>query len=535
MYRLLIVDDEPLVQVGIKSMLNWAELNIEICGTCVNGKAALELMETELPDIVLTDIKMPVMDGLELIKTCREHFGEHRPHFVILTSYEEFSLAKEALRYHASDYLVKLELTQDTLKESMYKVIAEIESEQVEDSSSSVSNHVHGYMDKFLISLLHNLFESEEQFTLQAKDLSFDVNRAHYLCIYGEILSDKADSLSKDAQLSLFQSAFRMLEELLTKSISCNMLSLDIRHFALLIYPEADSKDFIMELPKLLTKISASLKNYYSVTIQAGIGLIVSNPLSLCDSFQQARLAFMKADSNTPFLCIDTEEPSQASSSFNMSLFKKDLTKAFEEYDADLLSDSIMSITDLLFAHSGHFAQALDAASNILYLSISLLQDGENIVSCFFNDNPEGYRSLYHLTNVEQICNWLKFFSDNMCQIFSERRMDYKNRLVSDVKKYLECHITEKLSLNEVAAVFGISPSYLSQLFGKYNDTGFSEFINNTKIAEAKRMLIEESKKIYEVADDLGFESAFYFSKVFKRVEGISPSDFINKKGRSIV
>lgn len=97
-------------------------------------------------------------------------------------------------------------------------------------------------------------------------------------------------------------------------------------------------------------------------------------------------------------------------------------------------------------------------------------------------------------------------------------------------KKYIGEHISERLSLNEVAAVFGISPNYLSQLFGKYNDVGFSEYINISKINEAKRLLDEGTLKIYEVAEMLGFESSFYFSKVFKKVEGVSPTDYLNNK-----
>lgn len=79
MYKLLIVDDEPLVQVGIKSMLNWSELNIEVIGTAVNGQAAFKMIEEQAPDIVITDIKMPVMNGLELIRRCRERFGSEHP------------------------------------------------------------------------------------------------------------------------------------------------------------------------------------------------------------------------------------------------------------------------------------------------------------------------------------------------------------------------------------------------------------------------------------------------------------------------
>lgn len=174
--------------------------------------------------------------------------------------------------------------------------------------------------------------------------------------------------------------------------------------------------------------------------------------------------------------------------------------------------------------------QALDAASNILYLSISLLQDGESIVSCFFADDPDGYRSLYKQSNVDHVIQWLQSFCDKLCELFQNRRKDYKNHIVTNVRKYINEHVNERLSLNEVAAVFGISPNYLSQLFSKYNDTGFSEYINICKVTESKRLLEEENMKVYEAAEALGFESAFYFSKVFKRVEGVSPTEYINNK-----
>ena len=116
MYQLLIVDDEPLVQAGIRSMLNWNEMNIEICGTAMNGQAALKIIEEKSTDIVITDIKMPVMNGLDLAKTCRERYGDNCPYFIILTSYEDFQMARDALSYQVSDYLVKLELTPEVLK-----------------------------------------------------------------------------------------------------------------------------------------------------------------------------------------------------------------------------------------------------------------------------------------------------------------------------------------------------------------------------------------------------------------------------------
>jgi two-component system response regulator YesN len=115
-----------------------------------------------------------------------------------------------------------------------------------------------------------------------------------------------------------------------------------------------------------------------------------------------------------------------------------------------------------------------------------------------------------------------------MSAVFDERRNDHKNRIVSNVKKYISEHIHEKLPLEKVAAAFGISPNYLSQLFGKYSDLGFSEYVNACKIRESKELLATDNYKVYEVADMLGFESSFYFSKVFKRIEGIAPTEYLN-------
>lgn len=111
----------------------------------------------------------------------------------------------------------------------------------------------------------------------------------------------------------------------------------------------------------------------------------------------------------------------------------------------------------------------------------------------------------------------------------SEHNKDYKNRTISAVKKYINEHVDEKITLNQLSDVFNISPNYLSILFSKYNDMGFIDYVNHAKIECAKEMLDEGTLKIYEISDKLGYESAFYFSRVFKKVEGVSPRDYINR------
>lgn len=535
MYKLLIVDDEPLVQVGIKSMLNWQELNIEICGTVANGEQALELMQNAMPDIVITDIKMPIMDGLSLLKQCRETFGYGAPVFVMLTSYEDFHMAKEAITYQAIGYLVKVELTPELLKETVRKAIETIEQRQSGSSDASTlstpSGSLYSYTEKFMISLLNNLFESEEQMFLQAEHLKIDISHSGYMCCYGSFETG-SNSANRDKLLTQFESSLQMIHELAGKYIPCHTLALDISHFALIYcFNENDAtlpQDRLWEMISgILSRIRTSLQNYYNVSIRCGIGSFSSSPMALTESYQQARLAYRQTDSKTPIIYLPNRL-NVPHDTFNISLFKTDLTRAFEEYDSILLKDTIHSLCELLDAHPHHFVQALDAASNILYLSLSLLHDGEQTLTTVFKDSADGYLSLYRQTNVAQITSWLGFLAEELGKLFDERRKDYKNRIVIDVKSYILEHLYEKLTLNEVAAHFAISSCYLSQLFSKYSDSGFTEYINTMKIKEAKHLLREEHRKVYEVAEMLSFGSEFYFSKVFKKVEGISPTDFLN-------
>lgn len=525
MYKILIVDDEPLAVIGIRSMIESLNMDIQVIATAGNGEEALMAIKKEMPDIVLTDIKMPVMDGLVFLKTCREMYGQKKPVFILLTSYEEFWMAKQAISYNALDYLVKVELTEDILRDTLHRAIEKIGplSENTDDNSMTESSFMYRMHDKFMISLLHDLFESEEQFKLQAKDLGLTFDHDQYLCCYGELLSSQNSTLSPAGNTALFAGCVRMILNLTERSFPCHMITLDNSHFAMIVC----GTNSLTDPKELFDRVFTSVHNYYNVTIKCGIGVRVSSPKSICDSFQFARSAFRRCSDDFPVVSVSEKGNVQSHDSFNISLVKKDLIRAFEDYDPALLSDTVSRLCSLLNEHQEHYVQALDLASNLLYLSLSILPDGEDVLNAHFSDTPDSYLSLYRMNSVSQIIDWLDRYRECMHSLFEERRRDYKNHIVSDVKKYINAHTHDKLSLNEVAATFGISPSYLSQLFSRYNDCGFNEYINICKIEEAKRLLKSENLKVYEVADMLNFGSEFYFSKVFKKIQGVTPSEFI--------
>ncbi|WP_099469087.1 response regulator [Konateibacter massiliensis] len=532
MINLLIVDDEPLVQIGIKSMLNWSDFGINICGTAGNGQEALTYIEEFAPEIVLTDIKMPVMNGLELIQKCRERHKE-LPLFIILTSYEEFALIKEAIRYQVLDYLVKLELDAKILTETIEKALQKLNHitklSHMEELNLELPS-IDVLRDKFFIRLLHNLFSDKEEIELRIKDLNINLHAPYFAVSYCKINGFDTEGMAAAQQSNLYDSTLQMMKEIAHKHMECHLISLDMKHFCFIFLLPNNNSEATEMIYDTLQNSSEMVYKYFNVTVHASVGRVYDSILMIADSYQDARQISSYADEGSPILFFDKIlDDAPIKNAFNIALFKEDIIEAFEEMNTESLQHIFSQLCDLFAAYPAAYLQAIDAACNILYLAISLLPQGENIVSEIFSDTPDGYRCIYRYKSVPQVIEWLTRLQDGLCNILQERKSSYKNHIILNVQKYINSHIEEKLSLNDIAFVFGISPNYLSALFKKNSELGFTDYVNTTKIKRAKVLLKDSNLKVYEVADQLGFESAFYFSKVFKKVEGISPREFIQQ------
>ena len=535
MFKLLIVDDEPLVQVGVKSMINWGDYEIEVIGTVSNGKKALDIIESNLPDIVITDIKMPIMDGLELAKYCMENF-ENSPVFIILTSYEEFELAKRAIKYNVIDYLIKLELDANILQEAIKKALMQIKKRNDEKGISSEQYEevlmTHIFEEKFFVKLLYNSFENEEQLNMQLRDLKLDLYGDKFLACFCEIYTDNEEVLSNEQILNQYICTLNMFKEIAAKYLKCFILSLDYKHFAVICCFEKSGDENINELVfSSLEKVCLMIYKYYNVQIKIGVGNSYDKLQSVSISFEEARYCYNSRISEGDIILYSEFKKSKYSNdTFDLYFYKDDFMKAFEEYNAEALYMIFSKIIKNLNEDPAKYLQALDCACNILYICINLLHDGEVCINEIFSTETDGYKSIYQKKNVEQIISWITLLRDRLCEYMEERKKTYTNNTINHVKKYINEHINEKLSLNEIASIYSISPSYLSALFKKYCNIGFSEYITQMKINKAKELLLKENYKVYEVSDMLGFESAFYFSKVFKKVTGYSPKEYTQKQ-----
>lgn len=528
MIKLLIADDEPLVCVGIQSMLNWEDYGIEVVGTARNGQQAADMIDELSPDIVITDIKMPIKTGLELAAEIREK-NENLPVFIILTSYENFDFALKAMQSRAIDYLLKLELDAESLLKAIkkaVKVVNEVKNKNIPEDSIQKST-MQSLRDKFFVRLFNNLDSSDEQFLMQKEELGIDSSKAGYAVAYCEMI--KANG-SKESDFKVYTSAVQMAKETILRHSLCYVQSLDMRHFTIVFglnEEQLSDPDFINSTLKHTMSL---LYSYFSLSLKIAVGNVVSNFLKLGDSYRVAQsiLFNMKEEKGISFK-NDYEVSAKEEYNTTYNQLRKNIQKAFEEFDYSKLDSNITTLIELLRQRPDLHVQAMDIASNILYMAISLLPDKEKTIEEIFAGFADNYRSLYKMGTVDEIAEWLVCMRDGCCENLQCYRQDYKQQTVKDIQNYIKANINKHLSLNEVAALFNFNPSYLSRLFSQYTGEGFVEYITRERIVTAKEMLATGQGKVYEVAAKLGFENAFYFSKVFKKVEGISPREYIQK------
>lgn len=535
MIKLLIADDEALVCIGLQSMLKWEDYNIEIVGIAHNGAQAEELIGSLQPDIVITDIKMPVKTGLEVADAVRKKQGR-LPLFIILTSFEEFEYAKSAIELQAVDYLVKLELTPQMLTTSILRAISLLEDYKSLEKNASTPDVAHrsdlqGHREKFFIRLLNNLFENKNQYLLQLKDLEVVLDQPSYAVSTCRILGPTSVPPRGDKLVALCTSTLQMAKDTLARAGACHVISLDLRNFAVILpVPGSGPEKGIAEIEKLLTHMASVLHNYFNVTVIGAVGFAVEDPYLLRDSYESARRAMPEAVRGQSFVFYSADRHAREEHAlFDFSESRQDIRRAFEEMDTRALYAIITRMIEDFDSRPELVVPAMDAACNVLYMATSLLADGENMVEHIFADEPEGYRAIYQQHTMEGIVEWLVRFRDGSCELLSTRRQSYKEQLVKNVQSYIKRNLDSRLSLNQVADVFSFSPNYLSHLFSKTAGINFVDYITETKIAAAKEMMLRGEGRVNEISQRLGYESAFYFSKVFKKVEGISPREFMQQ------
>lgn len=529
-YKLVIADDEPLILVGLQSMLDWESLGISVAGAARNGAQLMELIESVSPDIVITDIRMPVKSGIDVMRECSVRFGR-LPLFIILTSHEEYSYVKEAIGCQAVNYLVKIELSREILADAVARAVSILIDLKRLSPPVEGRTGMQPFVDRFFVRLLNGLFETREQYEQQMIDLSFDPPGGSCFAAYCGIEGIDADRMEKDKLVGLYSNTVAMVRETVAQNLPCQVIGLDMRHFAIVFCLDADGRETaVMRITEGLTHAVTLVRNYFAVSLRCSVGREVGGLFDIHESFASARrIHALHTQSGSVIFFGQSGMESSSETTFDMGKFRDGLARAFQELDFGALADVLARIVGTLTATGASHAKAMDASCGVLYMATSLLPDGEEIISGIFAGVKDGYRSVYECKTADECCVWLDRLRNGLVDVLQNRKQDYRLRVVTKVQRYIDDNIGKRLLLSEVASIYGFSQNYLSALFSRYGGCSFVEYTTRAKISAAKKLMAAGELKINEIADRLGFESAFYFSKVFKKLEGISPREYMQQ------
>ena len=553
MYRIILIDDEPLILAGIASLINWEMHDCCIVGKATNGHAAIDLILEMRPDIVITDIRMPVMNGLEVIEACREKDCEFA--FIFLTNLEDFQLAKQAVHLGAADYLVKLDLQPQTLIQALDRAkehCSRMESHHNRELYSILLKDNQKQLERNYFSQL--IFQSSEG-PKPPEGLRAPENPGPPEALkpseHGPAANPEIDELYKNIYIILFQMRpeqilFGQPEAYDFQFIASQLLDvvsgIGARYFSahtiltpqkdmmLLVAcpkPESDNEKSFSEF---CTKVNVALGTYFALTALFGVSQRKPGPACLAQAYAEARSALEHCYYDSAlriafYRNLDPRLCKPAQREFNINFLKKSMSAAVLENESQDLRDMFHELSELFCQYKPDKTQAVSACINIYsYLHDLLLKDGSQ--DSDFPYSIDIAEQLSRLASLDDILLWLDSFCEKICAMLTDRKEKRSDKFVYMAKRYIHEHYREKLMLSDIAEYLKISPGYLSSCFSRYMNRTVSDYIAEVKIEHAKELIDSGQFLIYEIADQLGFENAYYFSKVFKKVTGMSPKNY---------
>ncbi|HKL57880.1 MAG TPA: response regulator [Sphaerochaeta sp.] len=531
-YTILLVDDESAVREGIRNRTPWERYNFKVVGEAGNGIEALEMIEELHPDVVITDIKMPYLDGMELIKEIRR---SHPPvTIIIISGYDEFTYAQQAIRYDVSEYVLKPVTVEDIcnlLERTAKHLDEDIIRMQDQNRLKSIYNQALPLIrEKFLVSLLTPVHQNTNASLIaKAKDYGFNLEGDEFIVATFETDHDEQDDpLEAMALLEVTQEVFQKEDQEIVFQFENQIVII----FTANSHGQGQYDSlFRKQTFRKVEQLYAYLTKYFPFPIVIGVGNLVHFPSAIAQSYRQAleALNYSSFYPEQPILVIsDLEKPD---------------TQEDKSILQELLSDVIISVklgteeqvTESVNNLFGERAASLSfegLQAFLLELSSSLNTLAESYDCTLFQLSSDGdsrafFSELGSLNTLGKARRWLTKLALSIRTAISGQRQNSHIQFVQEAKSLIAKHFTESgFGLDQVCELIGVSPSYFSSTFKREMGTSFVQYLTAIRMNRAKELLIKSEGKTYEIAQAVGFTEPNYFSFCFKRHEGISPSQY---------
>ena len=530
MYRLYIIDDDPIITKGLSINIPWEKHGISVEGTACNGIEALKLMELSSPDVIISDVKMPQMDGIELAYNIHNKYPKAR--IVLLSAHDEFSYVHDALSLRVVDYLLK-PADNGTILETVLKIIADMENEHKMELSLREQLPVMRQM--FLSRIAEGYYKDENLIRSQIEFLELPLISGSFISAIIKLddLNFYGDGAIEHELLKFAVS--NIIEELIEGDLRAITYNSGENSLGLIFCSPSIEKSSLSSFNPAVINFFGKVQEMVEVHIKTTITIGYGNSY---EGFLGIHRSYIEACSAIKYSHITGNNhvysPDDASMTFESSLVE------YNVYIENLISkvqifaiDEAFSIIDEL---SGEIKKQLSTSVEYLKMLFNeimfvLMRDANRNYSERLEFKKinlfDYYKRINSSNTLDNMLQHLKKLVTVLCTIGSTNRVSSKSLLVSQAVKYIMDNFNdETLSLNKVARSINVSPIYLSLLFKKEKGENFIDFIFNTRMNKAIELIRLNDLKTYEVAEMVGYKNPNYFGMCFKRFTGYTPSQW---------
>ncbi|BFT74717.1 response regulator [Paenibacillus sp. P36] len=522
MLTVLIVDDEPLMRMGIQKAIDWSNYGIGEMNTAPNGRVALQMVEEKQPDVLLTDVRMPGLDGLELSRIVKERWPSIK--IVIISGYDDFSYAKKSIACGVTDYLLK-PIDSKSLGQTIDKVTQEIADERgkirEQDQMSHLLQQSVGIARQKVLKEL--LFGEAGEKEIQRYEHVLGLNDS--ICGRNAVALVKINSFKEKSTLFrdgglLHFAVQNILEELVRTEGSGELV--DLRPGSLLLVLRQDESAF-KPIDQFVLQAQAAVLDYLRVPTTWGLGSIASGLQGLRQSYRDADRA-LKSRWMSPTQRIFAFNEERAGKSLPVNDTIHTVTQALQLGSTKPLLDELEKMTDRFSKDCTYDPESIEAFYLKLAESLEILQKDRNRESQ--TDLRERVREVLYLSDtlIDAVASLDILFQESV-QTHQHLPKLY-SKVIRDVIEFLNLHFGEDISLADAANRVFLNRSYLSYLFVQETGSNFSDFLAVLRLEKAKELLAAGGMKNYEVAEAVGYKDFRHFGQMFKKHTGMTPSDF---------
>lgn len=540
--RVLIVDDESFMRMSLKTSLDWESYGFQVIGEANHGQDALAKITELKPDIMLLDIKMPIMDGLQVLKALKD--WNHPPKVIVLSSYKEFEYVREAMRLGAIDYIHKPSLNETGMFETLQRARETIMRERKHtDEMEHLRQNVERVKPNMKALFFKGWIEGSIRHTweIEAKINEYDIHLKppNLVCFVMHIdqFSKVKQRYKQNMEYLLYFSIQNILTEVLRKYDEVEFFQHHPSGFAILkSYSGLRSEQEIYsEQWNLMKAVQHALRKFMNISVSFGVSALHSSlwdmPIAVKEAEKVLERHFYSSESGVSFFQKQADEMKPEDDVIKKQVFEKiqRIKQEAENEQWDRLHTSMERLFEDLRQSRQMSRQEVLRIATYLHYALSKSYEGEDGLPLpgfpTFEEfvEAETQQQIYELLVQEVQLIQHKKSMNAAAQI-----MNPKIRLVLD---YIHAHYDHDLHLEELSHYVGLNNSYLSRLFKEQTGMVLIQYINQYRVNKSLDMLMNSTLKTYEIAEKVGFKSTDNFYIAFKKMVGYAPNEVRKNPG----